>query len=219
MTIKRKLAKKFPKLNRYYNIFYRSFLRNKNSYLHKTGWFKSLSAGTPMDKDGNPIPWMNYPTIEFLEERLNKDLTMFEFGSGYSTSFYAKYCNKVTSIEYDKNWLEVIKTNLPENANLIYTEKDIDGKYCRSIKETSKKYDVVVVDGRDRVNCVKQGLDCLTENGVLLLDDSHRERYAEGLEYGISKGYKTLHFQGLKPTGYRYYRTTLFYKNNNCLNI
>lgn len=219
MTIKRKLAKKFPRTNRYYHIFYKLLLRSENSYLHKSGWFKSLHTGTPVDKDGNPIPWMNYPTIELLKERLKPEHTLFEFGSGYSTAFYAKYTKHVTSLEYDKTWLEVIKKNLPDNAELIFTEKDIDGEYCQSIKKTNKKYDIVVIDGRDRVNCLKQSLDNLSDKGVILLDDSHRERYKEGLDHAKEKGFKHLHLQGLKPTGYGYYRTTLLYKSNNCFGI
>ncbi len=59
---------------------------------------KSLETMKPLDADGRPIPWMNYPVIDLLRERLTKDLHLFEFGSGFSTTFYAQLVGHVTSI-------------------------------------------------------------------------------------------------------------------------
>lgn len=62
---------------------------SKRSMLRKLGWVESVRTGKPCRKDGSPIPWMNYSVIQFLDERLNKDLSLFEYGSGNSTMFYA----------------------------------------------------------------------------------------------------------------------------------
>ncbi len=134
--------------------FLRLVLRKK-SYLHTTGWVESLKRGYPCDFEGSEIPWMNYPVINILKERLNKNLSLFEFGSGYSTLFYEKLVRDVTSVEYDRDWFYLIKEKTSENVSLLHREKDIDGIYCRAIGEFDKKFDVVIVDGRDRVNCVK----------------------------------------------------------------
>jgi hypothetical protein len=53
----------------------------------------------------------------------------------------------------------------------------MDGDYCRAIGETGDQYDVVIVDSRDRMNCLKQSISALTSRGVILLDDSQRRRY------------------------------------------
>lgn len=208
----------FPKFALHYRT-YNAFIKNKNSYLYLTGWMRSLEESKPVDKDGNQIPWMNYPVIEFLKGRLKSDLHLFEFGSGYSTSFYARLVQTVTSVEYDKSWLQFVKETTPKNVKLIYEAKDIDSKYCRIIHSTRQQYDVVVVDGRDRVNCIIQSIKALSARGVILLDDSQRDRYQEGINYAKENGFRTLDFEGFRAPKSGIDRTTIFYRNGNCLGI
>ena len=81
-----------------------TLLINKKSYIRSTGYLQSFKQGYPCDENGEFLPWMNYPVITFLKERLNKNINIFEFGSGYSTRFYAERVNTVTSLEYDQFW-------------------------------------------------------------------------------------------------------------------
>ncbi len=194
-------------------------LLHKSSYLHATGWSRSLRERKPVDAAGKPLPWMNYAVIALLKDRLKKDMRVFEYGCGHSTLFYADRAESVTAVEYDEKWLARIKDIAPGNIRLIYQADDVDGAYCRSIHTTNEQYDVVIVDGRDRVNCVKQALDALTPNGVLLLDDAQREAYAEALRHAESRGFRPLALEGLKPTGTDLERTTLLYRPDNCFNI
>ncbi len=62
----------------------------KNHFLHKSGWMESKKRNYPCRSNGNELPWMNFSVIAFLEERLNKDQSLFEFGSGYSTCILFK---------------------------------------------------------------------------------------------------------------------------------
>lgn len=198
---------------------FKKLILRETSYLHTTGWVESLKRGYPCDAQGLEIPWMNYPVVNFLKERLNKELALFEFGSGYSTLFYATLVRDVTSVEYNKEWYDFMSKRKVNNVSLLYREKDIDGTYCRTINETEKEYDIVVVDGRDRVNCVKQSIEKLSSKGIILLDDSNRNRYKEAIEYAKNKGFRSLNIEGLKATGHGIDRTTLLYRNENCLNI
>lgn len=217
-AVKAILNKAFPTYVLYGRGF-NSLLRNENSYLYTTGWMRSLRERKPVDKDGNEIPWMNYSVIKFLGDRLRKDFNLFEFGSGYSTLFYARLVQSVTSVEYDEEWFEIVKKIAPENVKLIFKEKDINGEYCRVINSTGQKYDVVIVDGRDRVNCIKQSIEALTVRGVILFDDSQREFSLEGINYAKEKGFHALDFEGLKPTGNEIDRTTILYCRDNCFDI
>lgn len=218
-TVSRALFKKLFPAQAARNQAYRLLIRNRNSYLHSSGWMQSLQDEKPVDTDGGPLPWMNFPVIHFLEERLKADQHLFEFGSGYSTRFYAARVAQVTSVEYDDHWYHVVEDSLPDNATLVLQDKDVDGEYCRVAVNSGKTYDVIVVDGRDRVNCVKQSIDALTPTGVLLLDDSQRERYQEGVEFAKQRGFKHLHLEGLKPTGPGLDRTTIFYRADNCFDL
>ena len=111
--IKNTLEKFFPEVTLHLRA-YNSLIRNKSSYLYLTGWMQSTKERKPIDGNGNPIPWMNFPVVKLLEERLTSDLTLFEFGSGYSTFFYANKVRAVTSVEYDENWFNVVKDS-PHN--------------------------------------------------------------------------------------------------------
>ena len=198
---------------------FNSLIKNKESYLYISGWMQSLEERKPMDRNGNPMPWMNFSIVKLLEEKLNSDLTLFEYGSGYSTLFYARKVKSVVSVEYDENWFNKMRTLVPGNVKLIFRKNDIDGEYCRVISSMKDKYDVVIVDGRDRVNCVLQSIPSLSKSGVILLDDSQREKYQEGIGLAISSGFKSLSVEGLKPTWAGTVRTTILYREGNCFGI
>ena len=57
------------------------------------------------------------------------------------------------------------------------------------------------------------------ETGLLLLDDSSRKEYNEGIDYARRQGFKSLTFSGLKPTGIGVDETTIFYRTQNCFGI
>jgi hypothetical protein len=197
----------------------RQLIARRNSYLYETGWMESLRRGQPCRADGSPTPWMNHAVMALLEERLAPDLDVFEWGSGFSTLFFASRVCSVTSVEYDRKWHELVSKQAPSNVRVIYCEQDVDGSYCRAILGDERRYDLVLVDGRDRVNCVRQGATRLTDRGVLLLDDAQRERYADGIAHAKSLGFRALGLEGLKPLSHRMARTIVFYRPGNCLGI
>ncbi len=208
----------FNKLFRRFVVFYKLVVGRK-SYLSTTGWFESLKRGRPSKPDGSEIPWMNFQIVSFLEDRLKSDFTFFEYGSGFSTRFWADRVDHVTSVEYDENWYKAVRNKIPQNVTLLYRKDDSDGAYCRTISETEERYDVVIVDGRDRVNCVEQSLHALTDRGVIVLDDSQREKYHEAITIARVNGFRALDFEGLKPAEFTNHRTTILYRDNNCLGI
>lgn len=50
--------------------------------LLEDGWFKSFNTKQSVDINNSHIPWCTYSFIKFIEPRLKKDFTVFEFGSG-----------------------------------------------------------------------------------------------------------------------------------------
>lgn len=204
---------------------YQALIANRDSYLHRKGWIASLRDRRPIDASGTPIPWMNYSILAFLEERLRRDQILFEFGSGFSTIWFAQRVKEVVSIEYKESWYRILKEQVPSNVQLVLQTEDVDGEFCRTIARDGRRYDVVIVDARDRVNCVKQSLDHLTDRGVVILDDSHREAYREGIECAKARGFRALTFEGMKPCGDAGPSTdpidmsTVLYRDGNCLGI
>jgi len=102
-------------------------LAHAQGYLVSRGWFKSKDiGGEPVDFSGNSIPWITYSAIDFLTPRINREMKVFEYGSGGSTLWWAGKVKSVVSIEYDKNWYEKIKskTERKSNVKLIYSTYD-----------------------------------------------------------------------------------------------
>lgn len=192
---------------------------NKKGYLKEIGWFSAFEGLSPVDRHGNPIPWVTYSFIDFIKERITKDHKVFEFGSGNSTYFYAKYAGSVVSVEHDKGWYDKIVNTKPENSEMIFTELQGDGDYCRMPVKLGQKFDIIIVDGRDRINCCKQAVDALTPAGVVVLDDSERDFYADGVNFLKEKGFKQLPFSGISPGLFYNKATSVFYKEGNCLGI
>jgi hypothetical protein len=196
-----------------------SLLYSKRSYLKETGYLRSSVELKPCKRDGSPIPWMNYNVISFLEERLNKHLALFEYGCGNSTLFFARHVADVVSVECNRRWYAYVNSIKPDNVELLLHEPYDSDKYCRIIDEQNKRFDVVVVDAEDRMKCLLHAPGALSDKGVIILDDSEVDAIREGIERMLRHGFKKLDFIGLKPASPRGVRTTVFYRNDNCLGI
>ena len=190
-----------------------------HGYLKEIGWFNSFKHKIPMDNSGKPLPWVTYGFIDFIEERLNKNMYVFEYGSGNSTLWYAERVASVTAVEHDKHWVEKIQDTMPNNVEIFYQELKYGGEYANFVNQQDKMFDIIIVDGRDRVNCIKKAVMKLPPSGVIVLDDSERETYREAIDFLLDKGFKKIDFWGISPGLFYKKCTTIFYRTDNCLGI
>ncbi len=148
----------------------RGTLRNYRilSVLH--GQYKSIQQERCIDRNGLPIPWYTYPAIEYIKQLDCSDKTIFEYGSGNSTLFWAARCRRIVSTEDNPTWYEKIKAQLPANADYQLIE-DKTG-YAQSIHQHSEAFDIIVVDGTHRFACAVEALKKLKEDGFIILDNS-----------------------------------------------
>ena len=188
-------------------------------YLIDVGWFNAFRKAEPINNTNQPIPWFTYPSIDFLNKRLNKKLNVFEFGSGNSSLFFAKRVNRVISVEHNKQWFNKIKTSLPGNSEIKSVESKSSDQYLKPLKTADEKFDIIIVDGTFRNECLINSIDHLTEDGVVILDDSERTDYTNGINFILSNNFRQIDFTGIAP-GLLYTKSTsIFYKSGNCLNI
>ncbi len=192
---------------------------NSSGYLKEIGWINSFKHQMPIAQNDNPLPWVTYGFMDFISGRLNNTMDIFEFGPGNSTMWYAAKVNTVTSIEHDNHWFEKIKGDMPDNANINYKKLIYDGEYSKFPNTLGRQFDVVIVDGRDRVNCMKNALNAINETGVIILDDSEREYYKDGIEFLRVQEFKQIDFWGISPGLFYKKCTSIFYKTDNCLQI
>lgn len=191
----------------------------ESGYLHDVGWFRSLKEKKPVDKEGNPLPWFTYSAIEFIQTRLSENLKIFEFGSGNSTIFFSERVSLVYAAEHDKNWLNKLKNYESEKLKLFYTNSDTPEQYIKPLIDSDSKFDIIIVDGLYRSNCIKNSLEFLTEEGIIILDDSEREEYSDAIDFLLKHKFKKLEFWGIAPTVFLKKCTSIFYQEKNCLGI
>ena len=187
------------------------------SALKQYGWFRSYHAKQSVDASGNPLPWYTYSFIFFLEPRIKPDFEVFEYGSGNSTRWYGARVKNITAVEHDTQWIKHIAPQLPSNAKVL--SRPLGKSYIEAVKTDNQKYNIIIVDGRNRVKCTVFAADYLTADGVLILDNSERSWYDEAKTVMQQNGFKRLDFQGMAPIVGHETCTSVFYREGNCLGI
>ncbi len=154
-------------------------------------------------------PWLSPVAIDFFDKFLDSDMIGLEYGSGYSTQFYAERVNKIVAVEHHKEWYQKIKSQLSEiglkNVEYRHIPKGQKRKlktselfpqlpasfelsshylkYFEYIKQYPNNYfDFIIIDGRARVESGLNAMPKLKSSGLLVLDNSERERYAPLVE-------------------------------------
>jgi precorrin-6B methylase 2 len=186
------------------------------SALAEDGWFKSYRRGIPIDAAGNPLPWLTYPAIEFLKSRLNEDLTLFEYGCGFSTKWYCTKVKEVTSVENNREWAERVQESLPKNGKVLF--KEDQNEFVKAIEQAGR-VDVIVVDGMAREECYRRATSFLTPRGIIIADNSEREDFADSWPKLQEDGFKKITFTGITPSHFVKSQTSILYRPGNCLNI
>lgn len=216
ITFKEKIKSIF-KLNG--KIFSALLSQMHSGYLKDEGWFDSFNQKISVDKNGQPVPWAAYPYIDFIGERLNNGMRLFEFGSGNSTLYYAKHVGEVVSVEHNIEWFNRIKDQVPGNVSINYKKFTENGEYCRISAILKQTFHIIIIDGPDRNNCIINSTKNLTDDGVIILDDSERKEYQEGVIFLRNSQYRQIDFWGIAPGILFRKCTSIFYRNNNCLGI
>lgn len=194
-------------------------LRSDGSALLADGWFRSVKEGMPISKNGEPIPWMTYSFITYVESCLNKNMSIFEYGCGNSTLWWAKRVKKVVACEHNAGWVAEIEKVIPTNVSLNFVPLNIDGKYSGFINNYENEFDIIVIDGRERINCAVNSLDALTEKGIIIWDNSERSEYIDGYNFLYENGFRRLDFCGMGPINSYNWCTSIFYRTDNIFNI
>jgi hypothetical protein len=142
-------------------------------------------------------PWWIEDSVEFVESFLNKDMEAFEWGSGRSTVWLAQRVGFVWTVEHQNQWVDkvIAMAKLHEISNYEILKRDSKDvlQYSNAIssvpylvspscEKVSRMFDCVIVDGRNRVACMRKMIPFLKKTCVVVVDDTHRNKYFEGLE-------------------------------------
>lgn len=164
----------------------------------------------PIDKSGSAIPWYTYPAIEFLEQFDLSSKKIFEWGSGNSSTYFARKASQITSIEHDKEWYNSMQNLLLPNQKLLYSDLQ---NYPKQIKNNPTKFDIIIIDGQRRFDCVIETSTFLNENGMIVLDNS--DWFYISAKYLREKlGLLQVDFHGFGPINNYTWTTSFFFTKN-----
>lgn len=143
------------------------------------------------------VPWWTFAAStevsSFLAQRPNA--RVFEWGSGSSTVWLAQRSESVTSIESDAGWAQRVSAAVPEHVAIVtppvpkatrstrtrskrwgYRSLDFTS-YVSAIDSVPGDFDLIVIDGRAREACFKRALARLANSGLIVFDNTNRQRY------------------------------------------
>ena len=156
----------------------------------------------------NPdAPWISPKAVEYLDKKLNKEMNALEWGSGRSSTWYAKRVGKLLTIEHNKIWYRVVLSQMKKDGisnveirhvSLDHPEDepskdhyDVIPKYVRVVDEyDNNSLDFVSIDGHYRGACVKEVKNKIKKGGYLLIDNTD---WIPIEQWGIPKEWKIVH--------------------------
>jgi hypothetical protein len=187
-----------------------------SGYLSQVGWIESRAEGLAHDKVGNPIPWFTYPAIQLLNDRICPEWCVLEFGAGMGTLWWSNRVREVVAVEHDDTWAAQVSTRC--KARVLRADGVSAEAYIHP-SLGSGPYDVVIVDGLHRNECLAAAPELLAISGVIVLDDAQRVEYLPGIVALRRLGFRMLELHGPQPVSKHPGCTAILYRDDNVLGL
>lgn len=116
-------------------------------------------------------PWLTFSAINYLRE-LVSDRRVFEFGSGMSTLWFAERSKEVESVESNPEWYQTMsqKTEGFRNARIVLANSK--ESYVGAIAKAGGLFDLILIDGLYRDECIDLARRYLNPGGVVVVDNT-----------------------------------------------
>lgn len=155
-----------------------------------------------VDPSNNCVfPWFTHPFLEVLKTWDLKDKVVLEYGGGRSTTWWADKAKFVVAVEANKDYYVSVMEELSERGlqdksfvcGYIINEGEQDAEeqfnythapwlqywgYDKELGENYSKdhyFDIVVVDGVLRYECIREGIKMLQQRGGKLIVDNWQQ--------------------------------------------
>lgn len=188
----------------------RSYLRqikNFNILANSYGQWATIRDWDSKDSTGDPIPWYTYPAIEYLRHLEMKGMSVFEFGSGNSTIWWAENALKVHSVEDNHTWFLKVQKRI--NKGRYSIKYDFKASTEDYLKAFDGDYDITIIDGKFRSECVEKYLQNSNFGVMLIFDNS--DRYPLSIEkIRQTLQWVELDFHGFGPINGYTWTTSIF---------
>lgn len=187
-----------------------------SGYLIQVGWIETRAQRIARDAVGHPIPWFTYPAIRLLDDRVQGAWRVLEFGAGMGTLWWTERVLEVVAVEHDVVWATQVSTQC--KARVERTDGNSADAYVRPVLG-SGPYDVIIVDGLYRNECLAAAPDLLSAAGVIVLDDAQRKEYGPGVAALRALGFRVLELHGPQPVSKHPGCTAILYRSDNVLGL
>jgi len=121
------------------------------------------------ETNGLIFPWYTKPALDEIVTWDLKDKMVFEYGCGASSLWWAAKCKELYGVEYSKDYLLAVCQQINYNATLHGTQDEVD--YVNSLRQYNIRFDIIIIDGSFRDECVPVALECLESGGKLIFDN------------------------------------------------
>lgn len=161
------------------------------------------------------FPWITDGAFEYLQDFLNKKpCDVLEYGVGGSTIWLSNHPNvkSLLSFEHDKDWVLKVKDHLNLKNTDVWLLDRPYGKHT-----PNRKFDVILIDGRDRVDCARYCIDKIASGGILIVDNTERPEYQPIFDLYQHLNFISFTQHGPDQTGWQashHWITTVFYDTN-----
>ena len=172
----------------------------------KHGHALSFTEQKSVNKNSEPIPWYSYPSIEYLSNLDFRQKTIFEYGSGNSSAFWAQRCRQIVSVEDNEEWYKIVSAKLAPNQTLLLVQER--EAYVAAVSQSEGRSDVIIVDGSHRFACAEAAAKALPPGGMIILDNSDWHPKTAALLRG--SGLIQVDFTGFNPINYYVTTTSVF---------
>lgn len=128
------------------------------------------------------LPWLPFEVIRRMDRVLTPASRVFEYGGGGSTLWFAQRAGEVVTVEHDRTWFDLLDARCASltNVRLLHEPEPKSAGYTAAA--VGGEWDLVVVDGRERVACVREAMGSVVPGGMLVLDDTERAKYQLAFE-------------------------------------
>jgi hypothetical protein len=119
------------------------------------------------------------------------------------------------AFESDTSWFQRVERRAPRNVEITLVDDDLIGL---PHWPADSVFDVIVIDGMNRLRCAEASIGLLEKDGAVILDDSDQPwSPSNSGEYEIinlfrRQGYKRIDFYGYAPSVIRRHCTSVFFR-------
>lgn len=203
-------------------------------------WIQSLRTGHTALKDEQPA--ITFKALAWLEAYVKPWMSVFEYGTGGSTFFFARRVKTLVSVEHHSDWFAKLTKSLEgiqvNNCVLLLREPEVfplrdaatygPGTYTSTNEQyknvrfeayvksidcyPDESFDLVLVDGRSRATCILHARPKIKPHGYLMLDNSERPQYETAK--ALLSQYERTDLFGVGPYSERPWQTSIWQIRN-----